>query len=100
MYSVEQIIDTLKLASNIVGLTHDITINSCIYEHLYDDDFDVNKDIYVIKGSIDDPITMTKILNTFEEIQLQFKTVEDSGRSYFYEGMSNCDNMWMLNWGS
>lgn len=103
MYSVEQIVDVLKLASNVVGLTYDIKINSGIFEHcdgFLDEEVDVTKDIYEIKASIDDPITINKILNTFEEIKSQFETIEDSGRSYFYEGISKRNNMWKLSWGS
>lgn len=100
---LEQSIDILKLASDIVGLTYNIKINSGIYEHCYYEDeceYDITKDIHEIKASIDDPITIDKILNTFKEIQNQFKVVEDSGRSYFYEGMTKNNNMWEINWGS
>ena len=64
------------------------------------DEQDVTKDIYEIKASIDDPITINKILNTFEEIKSQFETIKDAERSYFYEGISRYDNMWKLSWGS
>ena len=103
MYSSEQIIDVLKLASELVGLTYNVQINSGIFKHcdgIIDEKLDVTKDIYEIKASIDDPITINKILNTFVEIQDQFVTIEDSGRSFFYEGISKRNNMWEISWGS
>lgn len=100
-------IDVLKFASNIVGLTYNIKINSGIYEHcdgIIDDFFqekvDVTKDIYEIKASIDDPITIHKIIDTFEKMKDQMVTIEDSGRSYFYEGISKRGDIWEIEWGS
>jgi hypothetical protein len=101
MNLIDQAVDILKLASNIVGLTHDIKIDSFIYKHLLEDDVDETKDIYVIKGSIDDPITISKILITFEKIQKQFETIAYIDRSYYYEGLTQENNStWTVHWGS
>lgn len=101
MNLIDQTVDILRLASNIIGLTHDIIIDSFIYKHLLEDDVDETKDIYVIKGSIDDPITLSKILKTFEKIQNQFETIAYIDRSYYYEGLTQGNNnMWTVDWGS
>ena len=101
---LEQSIDVLKLATDLVGLTYNVQINSGVFEHcngIIDEKLDVTKDIYEIKASLDDPITINKILNIFVEIDNQLAaTIEHSGRSFFYEGILKHNNMWEISWGS
>lgn len=90
---MEQAVDILNLASQLIGLTESITINSQIYDHLFElpDNINVHQDIHVISGSMNNPICFTDILTVFNAIQQQFDTLELNGlddRSYYYEGLS------------
>jgi hypothetical protein len=51
---------------------------------------DESKDIMVIKGSKDKPISFNDVIKVFEKMKDQFKELDEKGldRSYGYEGLS------------
>lgn len=95
--TMEQALDALNIASEIIGATTTITIDCAVYAHLYglysdkyNKKFNPKKDIHKLRGSPENPITLDDITAAFEKIQKQFHILreKDIGRSYFYEGMS------------
>lgn len=101
--TVEQGIDVLNFTSKVLGSIDTIHINSCIFQHcdLFEKSFDLNEDLYEIKASLYNPITMDKIVETFKLIQLQFNKTPDD-RSYYYEGFTYDVELgtWCIHWGS
>ena len=106
--TLEQSLDALKLALSIVGLTTSVTIDSGIFAHNGDDIDDddigidgvVGRDVFVIPGSTQNPISLQDVVTTFERIQRKFDLVDD-GRSFFYEGIDNKgNNYYRIFWGS
>lgn len=110
--TLEQALDVLKVASEIIGKTTTITIDSGVYGHLYGlygderygEKINPKKDIYKLHGTPEKPITLGDLLSKLEKIQKQFDVLEREkiGRSYFYEGMGfdPKKNKIEVNWGS
>jgi hypothetical protein len=107
--TVKQGIDMLNFTSKVLGSIDTIYINSGIFQHcdLFEKSFDLNEDLYEIKASLYNPITMDKILNVFKLIQLQFnKTPIKDGltapddRSYYYKGFTYDVELgtWCIHW--
>jgi hypothetical protein len=73
-----------------------------------DDDIDVQidikKDIYKLRGTNENPITMKDLLNMFEKMQKQLQKLKKYGcnQFYFYNGIyfSPKKNMWGIEWHS
>lgn len=104
----EQSIDTLEIASKIIGKTAHVTINSHVYDHhIFDDDHELNEadDQIIIRGSKKTPITMSRILRAFKQMQGQFDNIRQlglEGRSYYYEGYkcNETNDKFDISWGS
>lgn len=94
-----QSVDVLKFASQVLGKTKSVKINSNIKSHSsYQEE---EEDCYKIKASHDKPITLDKLILTFEKINKQYENADEE-RSYFYEGFdyNKNTNMWEIHWGS
>jgi len=98
--NMKQSIDALTFASQVVGRTTSVIINSGIYAHDYERD-DTEEDIITIVGTPETPITLQDVLEAFRRMQFQFED-DDSGRSYFYEGLNYNVKLgeYEISWGS
>ena len=105
-YNLRQGVDVLKFARKIIGLEKNITINSNIYEHSFDDHLlDKSKDIIEIYGNEDKPIELDDVIDAFKEMKYQFKELTEKdldGRTYHYEGIhyNNKQKIYEIYWGS
>lgn len=100
--NLDQFVEAIEFLSDIVGRTSTIKIDSGIFEHSsYDDDtLNIEKDIMKIRGSVNNPISISDILKVFKQMQKQFEEVPES-RSYFYEGIHKTGkNNYQIYWGS
>lgn len=82
-------IKTLEFASKIIGLDHDIVVNTniyrknlCQYDLDDDPDFDTSHDLYTIKA--DPKITVMDVLKLFIYMQIQFKSLADFNEPLYY----------------
>lgn len=101
--NLEQSISTIDFALDVVGSTVPVTINSGIYSHnVFLEDLDINQDRIIINGTTDHPISLQDVRIAFVQMQRQFSLMEDTGRSYYYEGfkLNQSTGEYEIYWGS
>ena len=102
--NLEQSLDALQVASVLIGQTRSVTFNSKIYEHSLNDKLNPDKDIFILRATKEDPVTLKNIIRLFERMQKQFRLVKkyEPDRSYFYEGIQfdSTEEMYVVIWGS
>lgn len=92
--------NVLRLASEILGINENVTIDSGIFKHMYEGEFDEERDIIVIVPG-EDGIDMDDISIAFSIMYEQFEEIEGYGRSYFLDDIiENGDYSYKLVWGS
>ena len=102
MCDLYQSVDVLKFASQVLGMTKSIKINSNIkncsdyQEKIYKEDY------YKIRASHDNPITLDKIILIFEKMKQQGEIDTDEGGSYVYEGFDYNKRLgiWEIHWNT
>lgn len=75
--------DILELSSDIIGKTKEVIINTGIYGHSVtyrgDHKLSIDKDTFIIKGSVENPISLNNIKELINYMKQQFTNLDKGG---------------------
>lgn len=75
--------DTIDFSKVIIGKTEVVTVNTGIYQHSFtykgDHEYSMDKDIYTINGSIENPISFNMVKELITYMKYQFKALKKGG---------------------
>lgn len=94
--------DILQFASDIVGKTGPITLDTRVYAHNILLDEDRSSEDQIVLGEGGTAVTFATVIALFEQLnELVDELSDDSGRTYFFEGITKHSAAhFSLNWGS